>query len=116
MFVVKTADGVIDEDEGMTWSGLQHGIKGVYLVHPSLGISLALHGYGRYAFVVEGLATIPNVFSFPRVAEHIYAVKDKIIVHLYLHQSGRSCVEILDRLPEISDDIWRDKEGDEHGG
>lgn len=110
MFVVKTDQGDLSESPELAWTGLPDKIHGVYLIHPVLSVSIGIHHYDRYAFMCEGAAIIQTGQKFNRIAEHIYAVKADICLHICLRQTGQITSEILDTPPDISKEIWKRRE------
>ena len=113
MFVAKTTSGDQAESHECRWNNLSGALKGVYLIHPSLGISVGLHHYKRYAFVCEGATILQSGTNFQRIAEHLYGIKDDVVIHICLRQSGQLVSEHLDAVPELDESIW--KEGESNG-
>ena len=110
MFAVKINDETIMEAKDVNWKDVPNGVEGVHLVHPVLNISVAAHGYDKYAFLREGVACLQQRIDAPLIGEHIYAVKGDVSIHLRLHKSGKITSEIVDELPELADHVWRYKE------
>ena len=101
MFIVKNGSEDQQESADFKWSDVEGDIRGVYLIHPLVGISVGLHDYDRYAFMYEGVATLQRG-NFPRVAEHLFAQKQGLNVHVSLHQSGLE-IAVINTLGHAED-------------
>lgn len=111
MFVVQANDGqTIEETPEKKWLSIPDGIESVHLIHPAINVSVAAHGYDRYAFLCEGVAILQTGEGIQRLREHVWAEKPGMCLHISVHQSGKVCSEIIDTPPELADNIWRHKD------